>query len=218
MAPEEEFGLPCRRIETIEIRAVGDYYRTAEFRILKLELGLDVSRLSRILDEVIYRFELVEKDGLSDYRAICLQYADASEPLYGAVASMLCKDANPRQRSRSCHRNDVGDLFGFVFERLLPLRPIHGRILLGRPGLRLRPHRDYFPTLHIPIVTHERALLCVDGETFHLAADGSAYIVNSVLEHYMENRSNVDRYHLSFYLDRLSVFPDEATQVQYCVR
>lgn len=205
-------------IKTISVEAVRDYYVSGDFRVLRLALELDVARLNCTLDEVLSAYVLVSKDGLLDYRAICLQYAEGGDRLYGSVASMLCDGESRPRTGRSCHRNEAGRLFDYVFDRLLPLRPIHGRILLARPGLRLRAHRDYFPTLHIPIVSHPEAYLVVDGETFHLAADGCAYVVNSRLEHYMENRSVVDRYHLGFYLDRSSVFHHEAQSADGCVR
>lgn len=56
---------------------------------------------------------------------------------------------------------------------------------------------NYFKLrLHIPIITNELCRFEYRDQSFHLPADGSAYIIDVSKEHRVLNESNEDRYHL----------------------
>ena len=57
-------------------------------------------------------------------------------------------------------------------------------------------HKDSTKRLHIPIVTHPHCFLLVDGNQFHLPADGQAHIVDTTKMHTALNASKIDRIHI----------------------
>jgi hypothetical protein len=72
--------------------------------------------------------------------------------------------------------------------------------------VKLKPHTNIIPhtdggwfvdthRVHIPIVTHPRILFSLDDKKFHLER-GSIYELNNLVEHGVENPTDVGRVHL----------------------
>ena len=57
-------------------------------------------------------------------------------------------------------------------------------------------HSDSTKRLHIAIDTHPHCFLLVDGEQFHIPADGKAVVVDTTKMHTALNASKIDRIHI----------------------
>ena len=57
-------------------------------------------------------------------------------------------------------------------------------------------HADKTKRLHIPVYTHPHCFLLVDGEQFHIPADGKAVVVDTTKMHTALNASKIDRIHI----------------------
>lgn len=73
--------------------------------------------------------------------------------------------------------------------------------------LRLSPHTEstwhvdgqpnvYSVRLHVPIITNRQCFFNYSDESFHMSADGNAYLVKVNRRHMIHNKSDEDRYHL----------------------
>lgn len=72
-----------------------------------------------------------------------------------------------------------------------------------KPGGRIPTHSDENPSsviphkIHVPLVTHPKVILRVDGVPYHLQV-GRAYELNNLLPHGVENDSDMERIHFIF--------------------
>lgn len=57
-------------------------------------------------------------------------------------------------------------------------------------------HKDSTKRLHIAIDTHPHCFLLVDGEQFHIPADGTPHIIDTTKMHTALNASKQDRIHI----------------------
>jgi hypothetical protein len=57
-------------------------------------------------------------------------------------------------------------------------------------------HKDLTKRLHIAIDTHPHCFLLVDGEQFHIPADGTPHIIDTTKMHTALNASKQDRIHI----------------------
>jgi len=70
------------------------------------------------------------------------------------------------------------------------------RILKLNSRTSLSYHRDPESRIHIPIITNPGALMVVEGEAYHMKADGTAYYVDTTKYHTALNGGNEERVHL----------------------
>lgn len=95
---------------------------------------------------------------------------------------------------------------GYVREILqqldeLGLHPRRTRFLRVAPRSESSWHVDgqpdvYSVRLHIPVITNRNCFFCYEDESFHMAADGNAYLVKVNRRHAVRNASDEFRYHL----------------------
>lgn len=81
------------------------------------------------------------------------------------------------------------------------LHPRRARILRLAAGTQSTRHVDgqpqvYSLRLHVPIITNRLCHFCFEDESFHMAADGNAYLVVVNRLHKIQNRSSEHRYHV----------------------
>tara|TARA_B100000123_G_scaffold73307_1_gene52564 strand:+ start:1103 stop:1336 length:234 start_codon:yes stop_codon:yes gene_type:complete len=57
-------------------------------------------------------------------------------------------------------------------------------------------HRDPEPRIHIPIITNVGCKMVIEDESFHMPANGSAYVTDNTKYHNFFNGSEIDRVHL----------------------
>lgn len=82
----------------------------------------------------------------------------------------------------------------------LGLNPRRARIIKLSANSDCRWHQDghesiYQVRLHIPLITNAGCFFETQDGTFHMPADGSAYLVHINKPHRVINRGNADRYH-----------------------
>ena len=70
------------------------------------------------------------------------------------------------------------------------------RFLMKPPRTCLSWHRDPEKRLHIPIITNEGCKMVIEDISFHMPADGSAYITDNTKYHNFFNGSEIERVHL----------------------
>ncbi len=70
------------------------------------------------------------------------------------------------------------------------------RFLMKPPRSCLSWHRDPDKRIHIPIITNPGCRMVIEDESFHLPADGRAYITDNTKYHNFFNGSEIDRVHL----------------------
>ena len=70
------------------------------------------------------------------------------------------------------------------------------RFLMKPPRTCLSWHRDPEKRLHIPIITNEGCKMVIEDISFHMPADGSAYITDNTKYHNFFNGSEIDRVHI----------------------
>ena len=70
------------------------------------------------------------------------------------------------------------------------------RFLMKPPRTCLSWHRDPEMRLHIPIITNEGCKMVIEDTSFHMPADGSAYITDNTKYHNFFNGSEIERVHL----------------------
>ena len=70
------------------------------------------------------------------------------------------------------------------------------RFIMKPPRSCLSWHRDPDKRIHIPIITNPGCRMVIEDESFHLPADGRAYITDNTKYHNFFNGSEIDRVHL----------------------
>ena len=73
---------------------------------------------------------------------------------------------------------------------------VRTRIMKMKPKTCYYWHHDKTKRLHIPIQTHEHCFLLLDNDRIHPPADGTAYEVDTRLNHTALNCSKIDRIHI----------------------
>ena len=73
---------------------------------------------------------------------------------------------------------------------------VRTRIMKMKPKTCYYWHHDKTKRLHIPIQTHEHCFLLLDNDRIHLPADGTAYEVDTTVNHTALNCSKIDRIHI----------------------
>ena len=92
-----------------------------------------------------------------------------------------------------------------VFGPIVKLKELfpnsHQYSIAGHPkGTRVNLHQDSdkYLKIHIPIYTNTSAEFIFEDSKFHLAANGSMYLVNTQMMHGTNNLGDADRIHLFF--------------------
>lgn len=207
-------------MQTIEISELGRRYLAKNYRVLRINCEFDLDQINNLLKQVVAKYPLKSKDRDPKYQAVGLQYFDATNPFYDSVDSRQdILRANPGLIPPFIYYNEIGKRFEFIQEKLATMELMRGRILRAFPGIKMPEHTDgdYSAAIHIPVQTCEGNLFYVEGEPFHLPANGSAFLINTSRPHYIVNQSEQDRIHLMFYVDSLSPFrvPAELREARY---
>jgi hypothetical protein len=208
------------KIESIpEIRVRELLSRTKDsWEIFKFPKLFEIQKLQEALSSTLKTYELKLKDQNPRYKGICLQSAEGDQsPLFDQLDAIAYYDSQKRRIAvREFIENvnkitSVGRNFNFVlapFQSLINLN--RGRLLSATPGAILSRHTDgaHSATLHVPIVSQPHSHIVINENEYHLEADGSAYVVNTDLLHFMYNGGPEDRYHLVF---NFSLTPEPST-------
>lgn len=194
--------------ETIKPTDMAQRLADDDFRILRLDRYFPLKEFQDKVFESIKEFAPQNKDRYTDYKGLGLQYDDQANPYYDVVNSISFVDVKNDQPQlyrklggKYVTKNKVGEKFQDFFDYFgEALHLIRGRVLIAEPGHHMQEHTDGFccGTLHYVTQTDPDAKLVVDGTEHHIPADGHFYLLNAGRPHYVKNKSQVDRIHITF--------------------
>ena len=190
----------------ISSKRLEDLYFNSGFVYEKIDTGFDIPSLVSVHTEISKSVDSIQKDNNEKYAGYGLQSDDLSDLYYGALQQtrVHAKDHSYieiKQFRFHETRNSLGDKFICVFEKF-PFSLFQGRVLITKPGCQIPTHNDgkFRLTLHVPILTNPQCSFEIGGDSLHLPADGSSYILNTRLEHSFTNQGTTARVHLVFSL------------------
>ncbi len=198
-------------IEEIQLSDFKQRFIAQDFKILRIKTNFDLKKAQDIYADVLKNYSLKSKDQQEDYLGIGLHYRDEENPLFDGLDQVNYIDQDRKVVPKRKHglfsqQNEIGAQFQFVEDIFDFLKLGRGRLLVAKPGFKMNPHRDgdFIYTLHFPLYTKKDATFFIEGDEFHLPADGSCYLVNAELFHHVENNSDEDRVHLVYSLSPLN--------------
>ena len=182
-----------------------------DFEILKLDITCDIEEIREYYETVVRDFDHLRWcPGDAEIEA---GYGTLGHRVSGVFGWAIdhngpdlhvpCPPYNIDERKFDFYRET--DLnFGFIkkLKRAFPFA--HGFSLATHPpGSYLNYHIDQaeFIKVHIPIYTNDDAMFFYRGSEYNLKADGSIYLVNTMIEHGTDNRGATNRAHLLFKVD-----------------
>jgi hypothetical protein len=123
--------------------------------------------------------------------------SDPSHPNYTPIADEKLYD----KRNEFC-KGYVDEVLNMIEENIGHVARTRYAVL--KAGEEIKPHLDINTDkavrIHIPLITHENAVIGTKGKKrtyeMHLPADGSVWFLNQGYEHWVKNDSDVDRVHL----------------------
>lgn len=193
-------------IKTARLEDISELIKL-KWTIFKIPQIFDIAELNEAVDTTTANFQFKKKDSYDNYKGICLQSHIERDPdVYTNLDTKYFITQNKTTLLNTpykniVHFNKAGKNFENIFADLaLRVKLDRGRILVAEPGLVLSQHEDgpLHMTLHIPLVTNGMAHMVIAGEEFHLEADGSIYIANTSLPHFIYNAGTTDRIHITF--------------------
>ena len=176
-------------------------------------LGIDIDRLGKAYFDIKKHlsFNRDDKDKI-DFNAICVNRIPGDEKsitggnIRGLYWTYPDTDNHEEQRLEPVNEKAYTELCpefkGTYFEEVYNiLKDKFGeigrvRILMKPPRSCLSWHRDPEPRIHIPIITNVGCKMVIEDESFHMPANGSAYVTDNTKYHNFFNGSEIDRVHL----------------------
>ena len=160
------------------------------------DIKFDIINLHNQVVDILNKQPALAKDSTPSYLGIGLHYYDDKNPYYDCLNYL--KKTQPGLIYTK--PNEYGKQFKFVYDLFQNLSFTRGRILIAKAGHKGNNHTDEQTAfrLHIPIITNEKCLMNFSDKSYHMPADGSAYITNTKKPHSFENMGNNDRIHLVF--------------------
>lgn len=196
-----------KTLDSIPVEQVVTRRMALDFDILKINFKFSIQQLQNLVSEIFSEIPPIVKDQYSSYFGIGLQYSDENNPIYDSVNQsnfILPSGEIVKKRSLSSldynKTNIVGKKLHMLFESLSVMPLYHGRILMATPGHIHKPHIDgpRDCRIHVPIFTNVGSNMIIEGNKYHLSADGSAYLCNTSRVHYFENLGSTNRSHIVF--------------------
>jgi hypothetical protein len=181
----------------------------------RLTMSFDVQKLREELQQIVRRFPpFMVTDTYGGWSALSStgSYLDgwgngqrAYDENFMPGATMEEKRAALGIKNITSYQEPTEICEGYLREMLLGLRdagfcPLRARIAMLKGGGKTTLHRDapegyYAVRLHIPITTNEQCILESEGQSVHLPADGSGYLIRVDRLHQVFNHSREDRCH-----------------------
>lgn len=200
-------GKDIMNFETTNLSAIADHLANDDFSVLKIDHYFGLEPHAANVQNILKNYTPILKDCYTDYKSIGLQYADETNPLYDVVQSLNYLPTEgkvsitPLKNKAYIKRNVLGDYFTDFFnffETCIYLQ--RGRLLIAEPDHTMLTHTDgaCTGTIHFATQTDPAAELIVDEIPYHIPADGYFYIINTGRPHRVENRSKIDRIHITF--------------------
>ncbi|HMN68571.1 MAG TPA: aspartyl/asparaginyl beta-hydroxylase domain-containing protein [Bdellovibrionales bacterium] len=191
---------------------------------MRLSLRFDQPRLADELD----RLTKLRDFHPMDNQLSLTHFENSEDPLYDGVGSLFRPhrpaSAPTDEAAYSIFHRDLRDWY--LHEVYTQVRQFAdgavGRVRLIRLGPKscMSLHKDVNFRLHVPIVSNPQCFMIFENYGFfHLAADGSAYLTDTLGRHTVMNGSDSPRIHMVFsltgdpalYRDMMSHNPDVAS-------
>lgn len=184
-------------MKVIVIEEIQSCYARADFDILEVQTCFEMSSLRRKVRSLIQKYGLQLKDDYTTYFGLGLQYHDDKNPFFDAINST---DFSGQGKKIFNKRNEASFELDVIYQKFPRLQLSRGRILVAKPGFRMRPHTDgpWIMNLHIPLETNPLCRINVDQRSYYLPAMGNSFLVNATRPHAAFNRSNEERIHIVF--------------------
>ena len=178
----------------------------------KLNLNIDIERLGKAYFDFKHHIGFKNDDKRNiDFNAICVNRIPGDEKsisggnVRGIYWTMPDTTNHEEQRlepiNESLYTELCPEFKDTYVEEVYNLLKKHYKIgrmrfLMTPPGTCLSWHRDTEKRLHIPIITNEGCKMVIEDISFHMPADGSAYITDNTKYHNFFNGSEIERVHL----------------------
>lgn len=201
--------IPLIELDELEQRCL-----KRDFEILKVKIDLNSKKLFEAYQNIKAAYTLEKKDADPFYKGISLQYSDDAQPLFDGLNQVVYMRPDGRNEyyqggMRLFHKkNEIAERFSWLYSAF-SFNLFRGRLLESHPGHRLAEHSDgpIRLTMHVPITSHSDNLFYLNKKAYHLENDGCAYVINTSLPHWIENKSQEVRTHLIFNIGRMSFWP-----------
>ena len=155
--------------------------------VIKIDQGVDV-------EKILLETSIIDYDG-----QICLQGIKGNlDPYLGIGRSGGSKSwERPQTHSHKSHEFDQSifncDYTNSILEKY---GMVHTRLMDVKPKSCYSYHTDIRKRLHIPLETNEHCWFIIDKQLHHLPADGSVYLVDTMLPHTFINCGAEIRTHI----------------------
>lgn len=164
----------------------------------KLSLSVDINKLKNECDSLLKTVPLHEHE-----KQICLMHsANCQNKWYDGTGSLSKKYSHatiPSEKSFNIVNEELkGSYIEDILKNLSKMYTIHrARLMMLYPKSCYSWHRDVSKRIHIAVNTNENCRLVFEQGSFHIPADGYAYLTDTTQFHSAFNGSLTDsRLHL----------------------
>lgn len=194
-------------MEAVPLDSVFQRRLALDFDVLEItDVQFDIQYLQKTIRDILEEHIPMSKDGYKKYTGLGLQYADAEHPIHNIEQLAFLKPGEldteflTRKAREYIHKNQLAKKMNMIFDTFKNINLFRGRILIASPGHTHAKHVDgkVDCRIHIPIFTNNKCIMHYDQRSFHLPANGKAYLCNTSRPHYFENKGTEDRVHIVF--------------------
>jgi len=172
---------------------------------VKIKFNFDILKLQEDLTTLLDRVPLDK-----DTNQLCLMHRDkCNNPYYFGCGSLshegsfstgkqTIKSIIHEEQEFSIFNKELKNTYFYTIYKELSKRfnIARMRIMALKQKSCLTWHRDYEKRIHIPIITDIGCKFVLEDVSFHLPADGNAYVVDTTNHHTVFNGSKIVRIHL----------------------
>tara|TARA_Y100000590_G_scaffold10854_2_gene13373 strand:+ start:12532 stop:13104 length:573 start_codon:yes stop_codon:yes gene_type:complete len=176
------------------------------------DIKIDVNKLRNAYEKIKEKLGFTTDDpNNTDFHAICINRkpGDPNSITGGNVRGLYWTYPNEtgkeEQRCPKIDENEYSEICPDFKDTYIEevYNNISEKYKIGRVRFLLKPprsclswHRDPDKRLHIPIITNLGARMVIEEESFHMPADGNAYITDNTKYHNFFNGGEQNRVHL----------------------
>ncbi len=174
------------------------------------DLGIDIKKLREAYESWKHGF-VSDNHELKDFNAICINRkpSDPTSITGGNVRGLYWTYPNEENKEEkrleavdeAAYTEICPEFKGTYVEEVYKI--LTSRFKLGRVRFLMKPprtclswHRDPEKRLHIPIITNLGCRMIIEEESYHMPANGDAYITDNTKYHNFFNGGEINRVHL----------------------
>ena len=158
------------------------------------DLNINIEKLRNAYENCTKNF-VTDNPNLKDFNCICINRKpnDPNSITGGDVRGLKVDEASYNEICPEFKSTYIEEVYNKITKRFKLGRV---RFLMKPPRSCLSWHRDPEMRLHIPIITNIGCRMIIEEESYHLPADGNAYITDNTKYHNFFNGSEINRVHL----------------------